>query len=359
VIPVSALDAETTDQRVEYACPRCDGVVAAEDTTCPHCGQQLEDVDELEAVAAAEEEPRPTPETKPLSAREIHVGPDGSRWTEEDLGDGVVRRAYLPSPTGQEKPAAERLAAAAPSTPARQYTPKRPVGGGPERVPPFPVQRFRTGKFFGGLALIVLGVFLGLVALFGIGLGRGFSGEPASYWSAGDTITVLVFGGAFIPGVWLVVSAFSDASNRLTWGITWIIVGATYSLVAGSLVGRDDSLTTGHSPVPVPTSEYVSAALIGAIPLLIGVERLTGGISRLKEVALLASGSAIFGPITDAIFGLLPLTAAALLAWVGVTVISYGYPLGLLVGFVILGLAIGLGAAGVFLLRRAYRKQRG
>jgi uncharacterized RDD family membrane protein YckC len=40
---------EATRERVEYACPRCDGVVAAEDVVCPHCGQALE------AVAAADE----------------------------------------------------------------------------------------------------------------------------------------------------------------------------------------------------------------------------------------------------------------------------------------------------------------
>jgi hypothetical protein len=165
-------------------------------------------------------------------------------------------------------------------------------------VPPFPVQRFRAGRFFGGLALIVFGVFLGLVLYVGASLAQDFSGEPAS-WTAEDTMTVAFFGGAAVfPGVWLVVSAFPAF---LGW--------------ADARVARGIAATT----------------------------RITN----------------ILGRLTNAIFGLLLLTAAALLAWVGVTVISYGYPLGLLAGVVILGLAIGLGAASVFLLRRAYRKLRG
>jgi hypothetical protein len=66
-IPVSALDAETTDQRVEYACPRCDGVVAEDDTVCPHCGQQLE------AVAGEEEELLVAPaNTEAVAARPVN-----------------------------------------------------------------------------------------------------------------------------------------------------------------------------------------------------------------------------------------------------------------------------------------------
>jgi RNA polymerase subunit RPABC4/transcription elongation factor Spt4 len=69
-MPVSPLDVETTDQRVEYACPRCDGVVDRDDTVCPHCGQQLEresGISEwVEAVAAVEEE-LPVPPVPPVS----------------------------------------------------------------------------------------------------------------------------------------------------------------------------------------------------------------------------------------------------------------------------------------------------
>lgn len=132
------------------------------------------------------------------------------------------------------------------------------------------------GKLIAGLVLIVVGVVMGFVILVVIGLYYGFGRETSSYWSAGDTIQVLFFGGAFIPGVWLVVSARSDASSRVRAGITSIIVGVTYSLVAGSLVGRADTIFR-NSEAPVPTSQYVFAALIGGIPLLVGVALFVSG----------------------------------------------------------------------------------
>jgi Flp pilus assembly protein TadB len=65
------------------------------------------------------------------------------------------------------------------------------------------------------------------------------------------------------------------------------------------------------------------------------------------------TAASVLTVISDAIFGLLPLTVAAVLARAGATVTSHGYtPVGLL----ILGLAIGLGAAGVLpVVRRARR----
>jgi hypothetical protein len=54
-MPLSTLDGDTTKQRVEYVCPRCDGIVAHEDSACPHCGQKLE------VVATTEEEEAPAP----------------------------------------------------------------------------------------------------------------------------------------------------------------------------------------------------------------------------------------------------------------------------------------------------------
>jgi endogenous inhibitor of DNA gyrase (YacG/DUF329 family) len=62
---VSPLDTETTAQRIEYACPRCEGLVAREDTVCPHCGQQVD-------LVAAEEQESPVP---PADAEAVAAGP--------------------------------------------------------------------------------------------------------------------------------------------------------------------------------------------------------------------------------------------------------------------------------------------
>jgi hypothetical protein len=75
---VSALDAETTGQGIEYACPRCDGVVAREDSVCPHCGQQLErecGISEWAESVAGEEGETPVPRASAEAVAARHVNP--------------------------------------------------------------------------------------------------------------------------------------------------------------------------------------------------------------------------------------------------------------------------------------------
>jgi hypothetical protein len=150
-----------------------------------------------------------------------------------------------------------------------------------------------------GLLLIGLGVLLGFFVFGEIALHHGDSLASDHFdvvWDARDTGWVLFYGSlAFVPGVLLVVWGFRADATESRWGprikagISLLIVGATYSLVAWGLLGRvvswailtgnDDGLT-GYDAPPVPGKEYVFAALIGGIPLLLGVALLALGPIR-------------------------------------------------------------------------------
>jgi len=119
--------------------------------------------------------------------------------------------------------------------------------------------------------LIVVGLFGGAFAAGGILITL----EKGTYWGAVDTLFVVIFGFALIPGVSLVVSGLSGVGGRVRAGITLIIVGVTYALLAGNLTGK----SWGYV-VQVPIWEYVFAALIGGIPLLIGLALLAYGPVR-------------------------------------------------------------------------------
>ena len=128
-------------------------------------------------------------------------------------------------------------------------------------------------KVIGGLALIGLGVSAGFV----VALGQGFDHW---YTSTGDTAWVLLVGSvAFVPGVWLVVVGLNDTwGPRVRAGITAIIVGATYFFVAWSVHGNDER---PRDPRLVDTQyDPLFAALIGGIPLLLGVALLVYGPVR-------------------------------------------------------------------------------
>jgi hypothetical protein len=66
---ISAPDLNPADQRVEYVCPRCDGVVARDDPVCPHCGQALEAI-----AAAGDERPVPPPTADGIAATHVSIG---------------------------------------------------------------------------------------------------------------------------------------------------------------------------------------------------------------------------------------------------------------------------------------------